>query len=291
MRVALFTAGTVGAGHLMRGVAIARAIARAGLACEFRHFGPRLAFPPEHTLARYADTYEIIDVLADRMLRDRVLAAESPLTHALESYRPDVLIVDVFWLPLRWVLPFLRVESWLLVRTAPSHWLTNLGPISFVPSQYARIIGMEPVPYREVNCVIDPIVVANPEECQPPEALRAHFGVPAEERLAVVAHAGERGELEQLRAAAPEEALRELDLHAARTLFPAAEWLGGADRIVCGGGFNSFWEAKWLGYADRTTFVPFPRNIDDQAHRITTMRDYEMYGNGADQLVQMLQEG
>ena len=45
---------------------------------------------------------------------------------------------------------------------------------------------------------------------------------------------------------------------------------------------NSVWEARWLGYAERTTFVPFPRGNDDQAARIAGR--VPMTENGADVL-------
>ncbi len=127
---------------------------------------------------------------------------------------------------------------------------------------------------------VDPVVVCNPDECEPPEALRRELGVPAERHLVVVAHAGELGEIESLRA----DGATVCDLRQKDALFPLARWLGGADEIVCGAGYNAFWEARWLGYFPRARFTPFPRRIDDQAWRLHACAQVQMRGNGADTL-------
>ena len=45
MKIGFFTAGTIGAGHLLRGMALERGLRRAGFGGEFRMFGPPEAFP------------------------------------------------------------------------------------------------------------------------------------------------------------------------------------------------------------------------------------------------------
>jgi len=82
-----------------------------------------------------------------------------------------------------------------------------------------------------------------------------------------------------------------LDLHAENALFPAAEWLGGADRIFAGGGYNAFWEGRWLGYGERIRHLPFPRSIDDQAGRLLAFGDRVPAANGADVLAASIVRG
>lgn len=101
----------------------------------------------------------------------------------------------------------------------------------------------------------------------------------------MVVHAGladERPGLVAAAAGSGETAV--LSLFEREALFPAAEWLPGADAVVSGAGYNAFWEARWLGYADRATFVPLPRRIDDQARRLAECRRHPMRVNGADRL-------
>ena len=197
----------------------------------------------------------------------------------------------MFWAPLYWVLPQLDCETWLLVRLCPEQWLQGPAPTPFNASAFGKVIAIEPLSFQATEDVIDPIVVANPDECQPPGALRNRLCVAKEERLEVVHHAGERGEMRALKRVAEQPSARSLDLRQRSALFPAAEWLPGADRIVCGAGYNAYWEARWLGYAERTKFVPFRRRIDDQAFRVTSFGDYVMRENGADTLARWILSG
>ena len=285
MRVAYMTAGDVGAGHLVRGVAIGRGLARAGFAGTYRMFGPPLGFP-----AGRRNDYEAIGIRADGALRDPHLAQGSDLAVRLADFAPDLLLVDMFWGPLRWVLPRLACEAWLLVRICPPVWLEGGPGLPFEPAQYRRRFAIEPIRHPRLAETLDPIVVANPEECRGREEVRRRWGVASGEPLALVQHAGERGEIEELRRLAGPEA-RTLDLFEPEALFPAAEWLPGADRVYSGAGYNSYWEARWLGYERRTTFLPFRRSIDDQARRLKEFRDVRPRENGADALAREVLAG
>jgi hypothetical protein len=284
VRVAYCTGGTVGAGHFVRGVAIARALERAGFDGTFGMFGPPLDFP----VVRASSDYRPVAIRDDHWLRDRGLAAGSELAQKLTAFAPDLVLVDLFWAPLRWVLPLLGCEAWLLLRLAPPVWFTGRRDLPFERDRYTRIVAIEPVEDHGLGATrIDPVVVANPDEVRPSGALREWLGADAGETLTVIAHAGERGELAALRAEAGAGAAV-LDLYEPGAPFPAAEWLPGADLVVCGAGYNAFWEARWLGYACRSRFVPFPRTIDDQARRLLTLDDAAPRANGADVLARWI---
>jgi hypothetical protein len=284
VRVAYFTAGTVGAGHLVRGLAIGRGLTRAGFTGTYRMFGPRLPFP----LAAAEERYESVAIQTDPALRQRHLAQSSELAERLRTYQPDLLLVDLFWAPLYWVLPGLGCPAWLLLRLCPPVWLQGPPGMPFDRGMFDRIVGIEPIGLPVLDDVVDPIVIANPGECRPPGALRERLGLTADARLAVVLHAGERGETERLQEAAAGESVTVLDLFQPDAPFPAAEWLTGADRIFAAAGYNAFWEARWLGYAGRTTFLPFPRSIDDQAKRLADFGNYDPKENGADTLARWI---
>ena len=283
-RVAYVSGGTVGAGHLVRGLAVGRGLTRRGFQGIYRMFGPALPYAvaqrPEYTTIP----------MAERELRDPTRAPASALATALRDFRPNLLVVDMFWAPLHHILPLADCEAWLLIRTCPRVWLTGPQDMPFNGAQYARIIAIEPVRHAAIRERIDPIVVCNPDECRPHDALRERLRIAPNRPLVALMHAGLAGEVWQLEHD-PNDEPAVFDLFAEDALFPLAEWLPGADRIIAAAGYNSFWEARWLGYAERTQFTPLPRQIDDQAWRVANCSRYAMKENGADTLAGWITSG
>lgn len=286
MRVAYFTAGNLGAGHLVRGLAIGRGLRRAGFTGEYRIFGPPLPFraPAVH------EAYAPVVIFQDE-LRDPLRAPESALAQTFAEFAPDVLLVDLFWPPLRFVLPLPGCECWLVTRWLPRQWFDGPPGVPFARAQYARVLAIEPgFTHAHVTHTLPPVVVANPDECVTREAACARFGVEPALPLVVVAHAGRKGEVPDLGPPPTDpRPIVTLDLFDRDAPFPAAEWLAHVDEYHCGAGYNSFWEAQWLGYASRTRFSVLPRQQPEQGFRLAQGRlRARPAENGADVLARML---
>jgi hypothetical protein len=291
VRVAFFTAGTHGAGHRARGIAIGRALGRAGCSGEYRMFGPapRDGAPAFPAVPRR--DWEDVEISAAQLAAPET-ARVTDLAIRLAAFSPDVLVVDMFWAPLRHILPLAGCEAWLLLRSMPAAWLAGPPGAAFDPMQYARIISIEPIASGAVTHPIDPVVMVNPDECRPRGALRARLAMAAEQRLVAVMHAGLPGEHRGLVPASKAgDVVTTFDLHEASALFPIAEWLGDADELHCAAGYNAYWEARWLGYAPRTTFSAIARRNDDPAWRIAKCGRYVMRANGADTLAGWIVRG
>lgn len=286
MRVVYFTAGTTGAGHVVRGIAIGRALDRAGFRGTYAMVGPRstAAFAPRGHRGVTIDHDELLDPAR---------ASSSELARTLDLLAPDLLVVDMFWAPLVRLLPRAGCEAWLLVRRAPPAWLVGHAKMPFERTKYARVIGIEPG--VEASEAIDPIVAIDRGEVMPARALRDRLGIADGARLDVAVQAGAPDEWRALVQGA-RSTVHVFTLGGARLddvpanvrvhddLFPLAPWLAGADAITSGAGYNSFWEARWLGHAARTRFVAFARPIDDQAWRVRAHGDHTPRTNGADTL-------
>lgn len=262
-------------------------------------FGP-------HSALRLAarDDYRAV-ALDPAELGDADRAEGSELARVLAAYRPDVLVVDLFWAPLRRLLPLPGCEAWLLLRRSPAVWLDGPPGYPFERRLFERVIAIEPgVHPGRLDETIDPIVVCNHEERQPAGALRRALGVDGSAQLAVAHQAGEAGEWATLTtrlsarplhafslarsdspATTPPEGVA---LHDGDAFFPLAAWLHDADVVASGAGYNAYWEARWLGYDARTTFFAFERTIDDQAWRLRTCGGYRPRDNGADLLARRL---
>lgn len=285
MRVAFFTAGSIGLGHVAKDLAIRRALKRVGFTGEYQSWHPKLAFG----VSLPEDLHQVpIDM---HQLRHPIHAQETELFQSLVAYQPDVLLIELFWAPLIRVLPHLSSDLWLLLRKAPAAWYVGPSFATFDRGDYDRVFLHEPAPCPIAHEVIDPICLVNPEECQPRGALRRRLGISDETHLTVVMQAGLRGEAAQLRPSARDGYVLTSDAFRAEALFPAAEWIGDADEVYAGAGYGAFWESKWLGWYDRTHFTPFERPIDDQAWRIRACAGVVPKENGADQLARAIVAG
>lgn len=280
MKIAFFTAGTVGAGHLVLGLAVERGLRRAGFTGEYRMFGPEVPYPLARRVA-----YQPVAVNYEE-LTDAARAPESELARALRTYAPDLLLIDLFWAPLNAILPLPSCETWLLLRYVPDAWLVGTPDIRFDSARYPRIVATEPLDHPLLTDLLDPIVIANPDECAPKHALRERVGATAADRLVVITDTAPPGTfLEQLPDdIGSDDTVVRFNLHDVDAPFPLAEWLPGADLVIGAAGYSTFWEARWLGYFDRTRFFPVECKIDNQYWRVRHCSDWVPEGNGADQL-------
>jgi hypothetical protein len=286
MRVAFYTSGEIGGGHLARALAVKRGLERRGSACTFRVFYSRLPLRPPPEL----DITVLTTPIA--ALRDEALAKTSDVARALRDFAPELLLVDLAWRDLSHILPLPGVEAWLLLRWCPPEYLRGPFNRAFRPELYTRIVGIEPTVRVEVTDRIDPVVVCNPDECRSRAELRARFGLAADAAVTFIVQAGLPGECDELvryeRERGSGHALVIASLHDPEPLFPVAPWLPGADRIVGGAGYNLFWETHWLGLRARTELHAFRRGIDDQTPRLNLTPSYAMKENGADTLARWI---
>ncbi len=293
-RVVYFTAGTKGAGHLVRGIAIGRALERQGFEGQFHLVSPIAPLLAMAAAAAEVDT--IVCPIDVAQVIDKKRYSRSALTRQLTDLAPDLLIVDLFWAPVLHIVPTLGCEAWLLVRSCPLVWLHGNAAIQFNHRDYRRVIGIEPVDHQQVSEHIDPIVICNQDECYSRGELAQRFSVDPDQPITVVSHAGLAGEIESLGPVEETSGQRKgavivSDLHGTDSVFPLAPWLSAADAVYCSAGYNSYWEARWLGYADKTTFTPFRRQIDDPFWRLGECQSYSMRLNGADTLAASIISG
>ncbi len=69
-------------------------------------------------------------------------------------------------------------------------------------------------------------------------------------------------------------------------LFPAVDYFNAFEMLICGAGYNAFWEAVY--FQKEAIFVPQQRRFENQAWRVAECQDYQFTRNGADELVEMI---
>jgi hypothetical protein len=279
-RIAFITTTMQGAGHLARAYAIFKGIERLGGDYEFTVIAPESPYPTKHIPWKY------VPVAFERSeLQTAVNAEQSGVAQALRQVQPDLVVVDMFWLPLfhlRSLPEFSKNHWWLLLRNVPRTWLHGSLMIRWDRSQYQRVIGIEPLVDVATTHQISPVV--GNERVDP---------LPAPMKDCLIAHVGMGTEFEELRAryAGSSASVEAHTLSALGGTFPISQHYSDYARIIGGGGYNFVWETVWAGLRDRTEYTAFRRPIDDQQRRIEVARSFVMKKNGADELARMLRDG
>ena len=287
MRVVFFTAGSHGAGHLVRAAALLRALARSGI----DNVTVDVVAPSSSAFLRLVgDAGHAVEIDA-AALRAPATAASSDVATTIARLKPDLVVIDVFWVPLVFVP--LRCPAWLLLRSVPPAWLVGPKEARFDPARYERIFAIEPAPGLERYEAIDPVVVAGPDDGLPRTALAQRLGVDVKQPLQVIVRGGLPSDGDVLTAAARslnDGPWHSFDLHQLDAPFPVAPLLVHADRIVAAPGYNTFWESRLLDFDDRVHWVPIKRTLDDANWRARLPTSMRPTRNGADTLAQLLIE-
>lgn len=228
------------------------------------------------------------------------LQNEREMRTSFRELSPKLVIVDQTLRGFYEMFGPTKLDIWVLVRATTRAWFVEnvLSVLHRFPN--AKLIATEPcVTFEEIDANVNPIVLWNKDDLLPRDELRKKFGVPTG-WIGAVIHSGAPGEFDELfDMPEAQEHLADCDWivklnghdlsNPARTC--GARYLSGATSIVCAAGYNAFWEAHWLGYADRCLFVPLTgvRVIPEQEIRLEkTPSRFFMRENGAYQLAEKI---
>ena len=280
-----------GSGHIVQGLALAGAFRRAGVPLEYSILTlqsefARLAEPFGVSLTTVPPEDE--SALGPGRFRD------SALFRAIQAAAPDVLVVDLYWFPLDAFLRDLPCRKILLIRQIDPRFFRFRLPdreLVFRPSDYDLVLRTEPgfePPFPSES--VEPVIIRNRDEILPRAAARADLGLSDGDQACLFAFNGKSGE-----GAEAWKSFSYLEAEGWKVvrsdnrgggLFPAADWFAAFDLLVCGAGYNAFWEARY--FRKEAFFAPFPRRFESQARRVALCSDYEFERNGADQLAERI---
>jgi hypothetical protein len=293
MRILFYAGSVTGSGHIVRGLALAAALKRAGLPHEYMILS--LETPFVELARRFGVVLSVLPLEDEEALGPSGYSG-SALFAAMESFKPDILVVDVFWAGLDAFIRDLPCRKVLLsIQMDPSFYnvTTRNNKFVFRPGDYDLRLRTEPgysTPFdaREIN----PIVIRNRDEIKSRKDARADFALADDERACLFAFNGVTGEgTEAWKSFSylQDEGWAVIRSHNREGgLFPAVDWFEAFDLLVCGAGYSAFWETRW--FRKDAFYVSFPRIFENQERRPALFSDYEFETNGADELVHLLQE-
>jgi len=291
LRVASINIGS-GGGHLFGGLALWEAFKR-HLEGSFQFY---LLTDATIDVPIADERLEMIQILMEPekyFFRDR----ETMLYQYLKHLDPEVIIVDHIWLPLRPILQDFQAKKIIFFRYMPPEWFQT-PPIDdeilcFEPKEYDLAFTMDPG-FTVPGCTpVNPVVNILPESNHSRDVIRSVLQVPDDKKLALIAHNGMEGEIENILEEADinqdEYCLRTLnsfDHEVSQQIFPLAHYMSGVDLAIGGCGYNFFYETKALGI--KTLYFPQPRMGNEQHWRLEHCLNYDGPYDGADQMVALI---
>jgi hypothetical protein len=292
MRVVFYTSGTTGSGRLVRGISIGNAIRRKDPSWQyviisfspFAHladiFGIKhIELPPEDESQLSPDSY-----------------SGSHLYKTILSLNPDVLIIDLLWFPLYHFIRDIRCKKIFICHyVVDSFFAVPLKEhtLYFRPEDYDRMLAIEPFrnkfPFDEIN----PIIIRNRSEILSRKSAMDALGLADNGRKkCLVAFNARPGDFDTHKKKYSHLEREGYDMvystNYEKGIFPAVDYFNAFDLIVCGAGYNQFWEAKY--FDKRTVLETIQGHFSSQEKRIKMGRNFHFDENGADQLVDIIQK-
>jgi len=289
MRVVFYTSGTTGSGRLVRGISIGNAIQRKSLDWDY-------------TIISFSPFAHLADIFAHRHVEippedEHQLSGEnyskSFLYKTILSLNPDVLIVDLLWFSLHHFIKGLACKKIFLC-----HWVEQR--FFSVPLQnetlhlntidYDRLFAIEPfgprVPFDEIN----PLIIRNRNEILPREKALYELNLSNNKKNCLYAFNGNPEDFEKHKK--KYSYLLKENYHMVYTtnyqggLFPVVDYYNAFDLLICGAGYNQFWEARYFN--KKAIFENVPLRFSSTERRIKKFSKYKFEENGADQLIDII---
>lgn len=290
MRILYYTTGTTGSGHLVLGLSIANAFRRRGV---------------EHTLTILSSSPSFTD-LADRMgVRHREVPFENETQLSTEAYAssalynavveldPDILIVTLHWFMLNSFIQELSCKKIFLCRQVDERFFSMpVGgkTLAFQPRDYDLALAIEPFPTSQPLRRINPLVLRNRDEILPRKDALRELGLTEGGNHCLFAFNGKPGEYERVKKMYSYledegyEMAYSTNYHGG--LFPAVDYFNAFEMLICGAGYNAFWEAVY--FQKEAIFVPMPRRFENQSWRVEECQEYNFERNGADEVTELI---
>ena len=288
-KIVYYSAGLSGTGQLIRAAAIRNGLIRNNNDAKFTFLcGDGMGWIGDLLSLEYIEIPgENEEQLSNLNFR------ESVLYKTLTGLKPDVLLVWLTWFTHYYFIDELPAKKIFLAGQRSEemyHIPLPSGHLHFDPGQYDLLIKTEPMDFPYPAKEINPIIIKNRDEILPRAVALERLGVSGENQVCFLGTNGLRGEFEEMKKTYSylEEEGYEMVYSSNYDggLFPAVDYFNAFDLLICGAGYNSFWEAVY--FRKEAIFIPIPRPFEDPRLRVERYQDHEFDINGADQLAEII---
>jgi hypothetical protein len=290
VRIVYYTTGTTGSGNLVLGISIANAVRRHGGEHDFAILSSSPGFTQ---LADQMGVRHQEIPFEDETQLSRKASRSSSLYKAIVSLDPDVLIVALHWFMLNGFIRELPCRKVFLCRQVDERFFripVAGGHLTFRPEDYDLALAIEPFPTTQPFRRIDPLILRNRDEILSRENALRELGLTEGRNHCLFAFNGKPGDFERLRKMYSylEDEGYEMaySTNYRGGLFPAVDYFNAFEMLICGAGYNAFWEAVF--FEKEAIFVPEQRRFENQAWRVEQCQEYVFKRNGADEVAELI---
>jgi hypothetical protein len=289
LKVLYFSSGLTGSGRIVRGISIGNAFKRKNEKIDYLLLNS----------SDFSFLTEKLELKNNKIPSEsetglsRINYKNSILYNSICNINPDILIIDLTWHPLFYFLKDLKCKKIFLCRQVHKNFFSihlKNETLVFDPKDYDHIYSIEPFKTPFEMKSINPILLRNKDEIlSKPDACHK-LNINKNGRTCFLYYNGEPNDFENVKkmySYIENEGYQMIySTNYDKGLFPIMDYFNAADLLVCGGGYNSFWEAIYFN--KETIFVPTPKKFESQEQRIAECQEYYFEENGADQLVDII---
>jgi hypothetical protein len=289
LNIVYYTSGITGSGRLVKGLSIANALKRFGVdfsftllhSCQFGKLAEELGFKEYYLEPLPMEAYSAKNYNSSNIYK------------VLNTINPDVLIVDLVWFTLhRFIEKLDCLKIFLTVKVTDNFFTVPLdkGIMEFDSSLYDYAFTIEPFDAPYIFDELNPFILRDKSEILSKEEALQKLNLDMNKRYALYAFNGEPGEFEKYMA--KYEFIKDEGFNIVYSsnykdgIFPILDYYNAFEKIICGAGYNQFWEAVYL--KKDVHFEPSKRVFEKIEERIQDCSQHYFETNGADELVTII---
>ena len=212
--------------------------------------------------------------------------------NTIVSLEPDILIVDLLWFPLYYMVekfPWKTIFLWAPIDKSYFSWPSEGTTLHYDPDKYDRIVAIAPFRGKGPELEVNPLILRNRDEILNRTEALEKLGLKNSDKNCLLAYNGHPKDFERVKEM---YSFKEKEYTMVYTtnykggIFPVVDYFNAFDLVICQTGYSSFWETRYFN--KEAIWVPTKTSFFDGERLAREYSDYTFEKNGADQLVDIL---